>query len=471
MLKKHFHKNLSTITAVVVGSITLLATVSVLVSFDTISNWIGFASGKSANIIIDTKGIIGKTPTTWSNFAQGGESPDYSFAPIVPQLQTLKPQYIRIDHLYDYYVEVSRDSNNQLSYDWTKLDRTLVDISEAGAKPFIALTYMPLAISRGDIIDAPQDWNLWSQVVQKTIEHISGKSQLNLEDVYYEVWNEPDLFGSWKTYGDKNYLTLYQFAEKGAQLAQQTNNFKIGGPSTTKLYPNWIHNFLKFTKENQLRLDFYSWHLYSAQVSDYQESIAQYDKEVRQYKDYIFKLEPIITEWGFDSNNHPGYDSNFAAAHSIAVLSTIYPKIPKAFSFEVQDGLDPAGGEHWGRWGMLTHQQFGSKPKPRFIVHQWLSNIGTDLLSVTGQGDWVRAIATKDQNTIIIIISNYDPKSTHTETFPLSLKRLENNSYTYSQELLGHGATQKTINITDQNYLTSLTLPPNSVMKITLTPN
>src|SRR3972149_1571123 len=50
---------------------------------------------------------------------------------------------------------------------------------------------------------------VWQNLAQKTVEHVSGKAGLNLSNVYYEVWNEPDLFGGYKVYGGKNYLDLY----------------------------------------------------------------------------------------------------------------------------------------------------------------------------------------------------------------------------------------------------------------------
>jgi len=60
---------------------------------------------------------------------------------------------------------------------------------------------MPGVIAKdGNIINPPNDWNEWTLVVQKTIEHYSGKNDRNMNGVYYEVWNEPDLaqFGGWK---------------------------------------------------------------------------------------------------------------------------------------------------------------------------------------------------------------------------------------------------------------------------------
>ena len=114
---------------------------------------------------------------------------------------------------------------------------------------------MPLAISKGDIVDEPKDWNEWALTVQRTIEYYSGEK--GIANVYYEVWNEPDLFGKWTMGGNKDYKKLYLYASRGAQAAQVSQTFKFGGPATTGLYKNWLDRFFPFILENQLRLDFF----------------------------------------------------------------------------------------------------------------------------------------------------------------------------------------------------------------------
>ena len=71
-----------------------------------------------------------------------------------------------------------------------------------------------LLAPNGDITGTPTDWGAYQLVIQKTVEHLS--KDRGIDNVMYEVWNEPDLFGGWKTYGPKNYLTLYSYAAHGA---------------------------------------------------------------------------------------------------------------------------------------------------------------------------------------------------------------------------------------------------------------
>ena len=93
------------------------------------------ASGTPANIVIDASSRLEPIKTDFYHaFAQGGEENNDMIASVIGDVRALKPKYIRIDHLYDYYTVVSRNGDN-LSFDWTRLDAYIDSISATGAKP------------------------------------------------------------------------------------------------------------------------------------------------------------------------------------------------------------------------------------------------------------------------------------------------------------------------------------------------
>ena len=192
------------------------------------------ASEQPANIIVQADKNLGALPRPWTNLAQGGEEAGGMLGQTVAKIKPLKPGYIRIDHLYDFYDTVKKE-NGQLKFNWTKLDKEIEAILQTGAKPFLALSYLPEGWSLND----------WQEMVKMTINHYSGKNEKNISDVYYEVWNEPDLFGDWRISGEKNYLDLYRAAANGASQATNTNPFKLGGPATTGMYRNWMEALLQ----------------------------------------------------------------------------------------------------------------------------------------------------------------------------------------------------------------------------------
>lgn len=452
-----------TIILMIVSIITLIA----VTQLDQIRQFFSRAGGENANIMIDTTAIIGPMPRPWRYLAQGGESHAWQLAPLKGQVAALKPQYIRIDHLYDFYDIVGGSSGN-LTFDFSKLDPLLDDIVSTGAKPYIALSYMPPVISSGDIVAPPANYNDWQLVVQKTVEHISGTK--GISDVYYEVWNEPDLFGGWKYYGERSYLTLYNSAVKGANNARGVRPFKIGGPATTANYKNWFEAMAKNAIENNVRWDFYSWHRYSLDVDQYRQDMADAKDWLRQYPQLEPTLELHITEWGHDSNNNKGYDSAFGAAHSVAAAIEMVGVVDKAFVFEIQDGSDPAGQEYWGRWGLFTAGDKGAKAKPRYFGLKMLDRIANQRLQLLGKGSWVKGLAAKNDNgTVELILANYDKKGQHSELVPVTYQNIEPGSYVVKTQFLNGQQKSERVATSAAVLQTNVMMGINSVAFVELT--
>lgn len=431
-----------------------------------VREFFGQASGEPANIVIDTQAVLGPMRRPWRNLAQGGEEFNWQLAPIALQVKALKPEYIRIDHIYDFY-DIVHGTPGNLTFDFTKLDQLLDGIQSTGAKPYIALSYMPPAISSGDILSKPQRWEDWQLVVQKTIEHVSGTR--HTPDVYYEVWNEPDLFGAWKYSGDKNYLTLYDYAVRGANNARGTLPFKIGGPATTALYKNWFDAMVKHTMDNNERLDFFSWHRYSLDIDQYRKDMTQARNWLSAYPQVEPTLELHITEWGHDSNNNPGYDTSFGAAHTVAGAIEMINVVDRAFVFEIQDGKDPKGQPYWGRWGLFNFTDGGAVPKPRYNALRMLDRIGDQRLQLLGKGSWVKAVAARSNTgSVQVVLANYDKNSAHAENVPITFQNIDPGVYTVTKEFLGGRKQVEEIATTAATLQTYVAMPVNSVSFVEL---
>jgi hypothetical protein len=389
------------------------------------------ALGQEANIQINTNITLGPMLYPWHNLSQGGENKDWRLAPLAGQVRALQPDYIRLDHIYDFY-DIVHKEGGVIRMDFSKFDLILKDIRDVGATPYISLSYIPPSMAvNGDITAPPSNWSDWQFVVQKTIEHVSGS--LNIPNVYYEVWNEPDLFGSYKTYGDKNYLTMYRYSAQGAKNAKVNQSFKLGGPAITALYKNWVDGVVKMSIDESLPLDFFSWHRYNEDVDVFRQDIGQ----VRQWLSvYPGKqnMELNITEWGHNSNNDPGYDGQFGAIHTIAVGTELIGNIDKAFVFEIQDGKDPAGKPRWGRWGIIDA---AGQAKPRYSALRFLDRLTGDRVQLLGRGTWIKGASSKDGKDILTVLANYDPAGKHIETVPVTWKGLSPGSFELSQQSFG----------------------------------
>lgn len=429
------------------------------------------ASGKPANIIVDARAIINEKvdPSFMKSFAQGGEESGNWLTPVQKEVADLKPKRVRIDHIYDYY-DIVKNENGALSFDFSRFDAVIDSILSTGAIPVIALSYMPPAIAReGKVINPPNNWSDWSLVVQKTIEHISGAQGKNIPNVYYEVWNEPDheQFGGWKLSGEKNYLTLYQFASRGADQTKQTQRFFLGGPATTGLYKNWIIALVT----SGARLDFLSWHSYLVdpkRFSQDQKNIASWLISVPE----AVLLPKFITEFGFTGAKDNRYGTSYASAHTAAVFRQLAGGGPQGlFTFQLKDGPDQGKGDGWG---LIAHESSNKLLKPRYFVYDFLNRMAGMRLLLTGEGTWVTGLSSKQGDTIRVLLVNFDATGSHTETTPLRFVNLTNGTYTYSLQYLQGtkptDATRQQESVIDGTLTKQLFMPAQALALIELYP-
>lgn len=456
-------KQTSSKTISIVSFIALLIFLPLLLlaAYQTVT-LISRAVGIQANIEVDAKATLETLSTDWFHaFTQGGEEQADMLAPVAGDVRALSPRRIRIDHIYDSYGIVGGSPGN-LTFDFSRLDKVLDTIAAVGAKPVITLSYMPNVIARdGNIINPPNDWSQWASVVQKTIEHVSGSR--GTSDVYYEVWNEPDIaqFGGWGLSGDKNYLTLYHYASVGAGNASGVTRFYLGGPVTTGLYKNWILALI--TSGN--RVDFLSWHTYQYNQHVFDDDQRNVISWLLPYPNFTL-IPKLITEFGFTGDKSNLYGTTFAAAHTAAVIRQLITEKPTyLFSFELKDGPKDNGNG----WGFITHENNGSKTKPRYYVYNFLDPMAGTRLSLKGEGTWVTGLASERNNVIRVMLVNYDSSGAHAENTPVTFNNLDPGNYTYRERLLfGHDISLTQV-VSGNSFTKQVYMPAQSIAILEVT--
>lgn len=423
------------------------------------------ASGTPANIVVNTKIILEPLDLNFYHaFAQGGEESKDMLKPVISEVKSLKPQVIRLDHLYDHYDVVGK-SGDQLTFNWSKLDEAVNSILATGAKPLFALSYMPSVIAKdGSIINIPNNWNDWALVVQNTIEHYSGKSGKNLSNIYYEVWNEPDLaqFGGWKYGGEKSYITLYQYASTGAKRAANVNTFYLGGPSTTGLYKSWI---LALVNSNS-RIDFLSWHTYQWDPEAYDKNQQDLTSWLLPYPYYTL-VPKLITEFGPTGDKSQVYGTTYAAAYTVAsVRKMLSNGIAYAFSFQPKDG---PGQESGNGWGLISHESNGKKLKPRYYVYSFIDAMAGKRISLAGEGSWVTGFASTRDNVVRVLLVNFDVNGKHSEAVPVTIGGLTPGNYSVRQRFFLGSDVTLTETATGESITKKFLLPPSGILMLEVT--
>ncbi len=421
------------------------------------------ASGTPANIVVDTTSLQGSIPSTlWQNLSQGGEEPVDMIKPVIPLLRQIEPKLIRIDHLYDYFHVYQGDGK----YDFSKLDLAINSILLTGAKPMLSISYTTNDMAaNGQNAGEPKDWNQWYQLVKATATHYSVDKKI--DGIYYEVWNEPDLFGGWHYGRTPNYSTLYIQTARAVADGAKGTNYKVGGPAITAYYSNWIKSLFATASKNNIPLDFISWHKYSKDMEEYEKDFNNLNSILADYPQY-FNIERLITEAGPNPEPDTWYDNSLSGIHLIALSSRMAGKIHRLFVFEPVDGPTRRSDVSSG-WGLITHLSNGLKPKPRYYAIQFLNQLKGIQLNSEGDGSWVSSISSKNGSTIQTLLVNYDSRNSHAETFPITFQNLTPGNYILKTTTYLGKSTTKKITAT-ANYRDQIYLDPNTAILLELTP-
>ena len=329
----------------------------------------------------------------------------------------LHPRYIRTD------VGFEGSYNGQPVYScttgiWnsTPLDQQVAAIKADGGTPELIVDYTPACLATppsGSSSSAPTQYDppdvgadqvKWDTLVEQMAYH-----EITVEGVrVFEVWNEPDWI-FWNG-GLSGYLTLYK---NTAQAILQASNkagvsVEIGGPTLANVGGTfdtyWLDNFLKFVAQNDLPLNFLSWHLYASDPDSgpmqglpngfcpipapntstnpcwnnpdlytgiFETEAAQAKAALAQYPSLHPKL--WIDEWNLNAESDPRMNTTYEAAFVLSSLQAAQVAgISRMCFFNVWD----SGGQY-NNWGVLTPSL---TPKPSYDAFAWWHTLSGTLL-------------------------------------------------------------------------------------------
>jgi len=232
-------------------------------------------------------------------------------------------KYVRFHGILDDDMSTFLNGHANLYNVFNSLDFFLAN----GVKPIVELGFMPelLATNASQTtfhyeggISAPKDWAAWGlfigEVVQGMVDHYGTEE---VRTWRFEVWNEPNC----GFYVDQDccgpdcgnqpaYFELYRNTAAAVKLVDKY--LQVGGPATAQLA--WIPEFIAFTRDNSVAVDFISTHLYPTDpflpmtADGFMDAIAESAALAA-----TINVPLVMTE--FNSGlGVPGYDGPFAAA-------------------------------------------------------------------------------------------------------------------------------------------------------------
>jgi xylan 1,4-beta-xylosidase len=258
------------------------------------------AASFPVTIQVDAAKSLGELKPIWRFF--GADEPNYATMKdgnkLLAELGRLKPQgvYFRTHNLLNTgdgtpalkwgstnaYTE---DANGNPVYNWTIVDRIFDTYLARGVRPYAQIGFMPQALSsqpepyrhewrpglKYDLISAgwafpPKDYKKWAELTYQWVKHcVERYGRAEVEQWYWEVWNEPNGASYWHGSVD-DFNKLHDYAIDAVRRALPTA--RVGGPDVAGHGGAFMDKFLEHvvrgknyaTGETGTPTDFVSFH-------------------------------------------------------------------------------------------------------------------------------------------------------------------------------------------------------------------
>lgn len=307
-------------------------------------------------------------------------------------------RYVDIDKIFKNFDKDENDLNN---YFFKDTDRYIDKLCSLNTHIIFRLGYSAV-LGKNYKNSVPASIDKWAKIACNIAKHYEGKVE------YFEIWNEPDL----QIFFDGSLPQLCEIYQKTAALIKKNvKDAKVGGCAFAMATGDMAQGFLKFVKENDLPLDFYSYHRYHFQPEEFRKV----GIDVRKMLD-DFGFENCITildEWNFNINFNHQLNESYRVMPTnqgaIFVLSSLM-EIAKApidintyYDFEINYMLFIYNGivrlTPW--FGLKTTETFRL-----YKVFNILKNTGY-FYDTNSSVSGLYALAAKSDDALYVLMTNY----------------------------------------------------------------
>ena len=198
------------------------------------------------------------------------------------------------------------DPRRAENYDFAPTDDYIAALVKAGVPILYRLGESIEHTPRKYRVHPPGDFRKWAEVCCGIVRHYNegwaGGFQYGIR--YWEIWNEPDNKPAMWTGTDEQFLKLFEVTARTIKKGRP--GLKVGGPALAdagrlkggKFVPSrYARLFLSYCRENHVPLDFFSWHRYTKDPSEYAPLAEGVRKMLDQYG--FTKTESHLNEWNY----------------------------------------------------------------------------------------------------------------------------------------------------------------------------
>ncbi|MGA2632666.1 MAG: hypothetical protein ABSF16_00365 [Terracidiphilus sp.] len=248
------------------------------------------AQTRTSTLTLDFAKNLGPVQMDHISLGQGGLSPDPMWDNRIAEVRALHPHLIRL-FVQEYFDLLPANGR----YHFATLDRSVDQIVRAGAVPLMTIAIKPKTLYPKvdqDVVD-PADYTKWEQLIFQLVSHYKRKG---LTGLYWEVGNEVDIGesgGSPYRFTPENYARYYRHTVAAILRADPTAH--VGGPALAYWKSPILPALLAFCEREKVPLSFVSWHIYSSDPKEIQQTIEGVKALLAQHPS--LHPETILDEW------------------------------------------------------------------------------------------------------------------------------------------------------------------------------
>ncbi len=355
-------------------------------------------------------------------------------------------RYVRFHAILDDEVGVyNEDEHGNPVYNFSYVDQIYDGLLANGVRPFVEISFMPrkLAFNPDALhpfwykpnVSPPKSMDRWDDLIRHFAQHLVDRYGLaEVSQWYFEVWNEPNI-DFWNGIPRQaSYFDLY--AHTARSLKSVSPELRVGGPATAAAA--WVGNFLKFTAQNHVPVDFVSTHAYADDTVENllgtDEKIPMDDRVCRaiaKVRGEIAasptpRLPLLITEWNTQGTlgardtifMGPAIANTVRQCDGLAGMMSFW-----TFSDVFEEG-GPIAKPFMGIFGLRAK---GGINKPSFYAYELLDELGNERLANPSRD--VIATDNRDGEVEVAAWNLVDPgESGREKTVDLEFRHIADNA-------------------------------------------
>jgi xylan 1,4-beta-xylosidase len=386
------------------------------------------AASPEENIRVDLTAPSHPFPHMWERMFGSGRANLSLRADYRRDLRTVRDatgfEYVRFHAILDDENGVyDEDKQGRPIYNWSYVDQIYDGLLEAHVRPFVEISFMPRKLAANltphpfwykPLPSPPNDPAKWSAFVEAFTRHLVERyGASEVEQWYFEVWNEPNIDFWDGAPKQQTYLAFYDVTAPAVKRADQ--DLRVGGPATAQAA--WVDVFIKHCLDHHVPFDFVSTHVYGNEnpmdVFGKKLTISQRDMVARSAKKVFDQVKasgaphtPII--WSeYNATYMTLQDTTDSAfmgpwlANNIRECDGLADMMSYWTFSDVFEEQGVVKTPFYGGYGLIAERDI---PKAAFYAFQMLHGLGDRRLSSNSEN----ALITRRANgEIVLALWNY----------------------------------------------------------------